>query len=206
MSARRICLLSFFVICFSPYAAHLAQPSSIRFEIDESKPYTYVQFDHFGARKPVNDLESAKGIWLRLVNNCRLPISVSVLDPGTGDPGVILNYEVVPVGGLFAPDSEQKKKMPTGLQADIGTLATIPPKGDLLFSIPAESVSKHWFIQVRFRFVFPKPSKIIAHPSGNYEPYSVADFTWYNIPEGIRNQMPDASEAGGPAKGREDVR
>jgi hypothetical protein len=122
-------------------AATPAQISPRNFEIDASKPYVYIRFDHLGHRKPVNDGESAKGLWLRLVNNCRLPIQVSALGPGTGDPGVALNFEVVPNAGRFAPDAEQKKQMPFGYAADIGTLVTIPPRGDLLFSVPAESVS-----------------------------------------------------------------
>jgi hypothetical protein len=172
------------------YAASVsAQVSAKDFEIDRSKPYVYVKFDHFGNRKPVNDWESTKGLWLRLVNNCRLPIGVSVLGLGTGDPGVAMNFEVVPTAGRDAPDSEQRKKVPFGYAADIGTLVTIPPKGDLLFSVPAESVTKQWYIQVRFGFVLPEPKTVNTPPSGNYEPYSIADFTWYNIPEEVRKAI-----------------
>jgi hypothetical protein len=163
-----------------------AQISPQNFKIDGSKPYAYIKFDHLGERKPVNDSESMKGLWLRLVNNCRLPIQISVLGPGTGDPGVVVNFEVVAKGGIWAPDQEQRKKMPFGYGADFGTLVQIPPKGALLFSIPAESVSEHWFIEVRFEFVLPEPKSSSGEPSGNYEPYSVADFDWYNIPEKYR--------------------
>jgi len=163
-----------------------AQVSARNFEIDDSKPYVYIKFDHFGDRKPANDWESTKGLWLRLVNNCRLPIGVSVLGLGTGDPGVALNFEVVPKAGRLAPNSEQRIKMPFGYAADIGTLVTIPPKGDLLFSVPAESVTKEWYIQVRFDFVLPKPKSTDFQPSGNYEPYSVVDFDWNIIPEKLR--------------------
>jgi len=164
----------------------MAQISSNNFEIDDTKPYAYIKFDHLGERKPVNDRESKKGLWLRLVNNCRLPISIDVLDPGTGDPGGIVNFEVVPVPGLNAPDAEQRKKMPSGYAADFGTEVTIPPTGNFLFSVPAESVTKQWYIQVRFDFVFPKPKSSNFQPSGNYEPYSLVDFDWYIIPEKYR--------------------
>jgi hypothetical protein len=176
----------FVVMSWAAIPPAVAQISSSNFEIDDTKPFVYLKFDHLGSRKPVNDSESSKGLWLRLVNNCRLPISISVLDPGTGDPGVIVNYEVVPVPGWNVPDSEQRKKMPFGLEADIGTLVTISPGGSLLFSVPAESVTAQWYIQVRFDFVFPAPKSRNYQPSGNYEPYSVADFTWYNIPEKYR--------------------
>lgn len=174
-----------------------AQDLAKNFEIDKSKPYVYIKFDHFGIRKPVNDWESTKGLWLRLVNNCRLPIGVSVLGLGTGDPGVAVNFEVVPMTGRDAPDADQRKKMPFGYAADIGTLVTIPPKGDLLFSVSAESVTKQWFIQVRFGFALPEPKALDAPTSGNYEPYSVVDFTWYNIPEGSRKTVSGQGEPSG---------
>jgi hypothetical protein len=79
--------------------------------------------------------------------------------------------------------------MPSGYSADIGTLETLPPKGDLLFSVPAESIAEHWYIQVRFRFVLPKPKVTVETQSGNYDPYSIVDFTWYNIPEETRRVL-----------------
>jgi hypothetical protein len=151
-------------------ASSSAQVLAQDFEIDKSKPFVYIKFDHFGDRKPVSDSESAKGLWLRLVNNCRLPIGVNVLGLGTGDPGVAVNFEVVPTAGRDAPDAEQRKKMPFGYAADVGTLVTIPPKGNLLFSVPAESVTKQWYIQVRFGFVLPGPTLTNVQPAGNYEP------------------------------------
>jgi hypothetical protein len=186
LKTTRYCLLLAVAMLLNHAASGLAQLSAKNFEIDKSKPYVYIKFDHLGDRKPANDWESTKGLWLRLVNNCRLPIGISVLGLGTGDPGVAVNFEVVPTAGRDAPDSEQRKKMPFGYAADIGTLMTIPPKGDLLFSVPAESVTKQWYIEVRFGFVLPKPKSINHQPSENYEPYSVVDFTWYMLPEQYR--------------------
>jgi len=182
----------FFNVTLAP-----CQVSARDFEIDKSKPYVYIKFDHFGVRKPVNDWESTNGLWLRLVNNCRLPIQVSVLGLGTGDPGVALNFDVVPTPGHDAPDSEQRKKMPYGYAADFGTLVTIQPKRDLLFSMPAESVTKQWFIQVRFSFALPEPKSVVTPTSGNYEPYSVVDFTWYNIPQESKKVLSDPGEPNG---------
>jgi len=61
----------------------LAQMSPQQFVIDQSKPYVYLRFDHLGNREPAHGGESAKGLWLRLVNNCNLPIKISVFDVGT---------------------------------------------------------------------------------------------------------------------------
>ena len=209
MKTIKLCLAVALAVGFFHPASSSAQVSAKDFEIDKSKPFVYIKFDHFGERKPVNDSESAKGLWLRLVNNCRLPIGVSVLGLGTGDPGVAVNFEVVPTAGRDAPDAEQRKKMPFGYAADIGTLVTIPPKGDLLFSVPAESVTKQWYIQVRFGFALPEPKSIDHQPSGNYEPYSVVDFTWYIIPEQYRKSesiQPDyPGSAGVTAKPAKDT-
>lgn len=185
----------------------ISQISPKNFKIDDWKPYVYIDFDHIGERKSADDSGSTHGLWLRLRNNCRLPIKVSALDWGTGDLGAALSFEVVPNAGINGPDSEQRKKMPHGFYADIGTLVTILPGKDFLFSVPAESVSKYWFIQVRFDFVFPESKKTKGAPNGHYEPYSVADFTWYNIPEAQRPPLADEPvfppislpEAGSPA-------
>lgn len=201
MNARRWCETLAVIVLSSQAVTSPAQISARDFEIDSSKPYVYIKFDHFAHRKPVNDWESTNGLWLRLVNNCKLPIEISVLGPGTGDPGVVVNFDVVSVSGRNAPDTEQRKKMPFGYAADIGTLVTIPPKGDLLFSVPADSITKQWFIQVRFGFALVEPKVVDKPTSGNYEPYSVVDFTWYNIPEEVRKTMPVLGEPNGGQNG-----
>jgi hypothetical protein len=152
------------------------------FKVDDWKPYVYIDFDHIGERKSADDWGSTHALWLRLKNNCRLPITVSALDWRTGDTGAALPFEVVPYGGIHGPDSEQRKKMPHGFGADIGTLVTILPGKDFQFSVPAESVSKNRHIQVRFDFKFPESKTTKGPPTGHYELYSVANFEWYNIP------------------------
>lgn len=172
----------------------ISQISPKNFKVDDWKPYVYIDFDHVGERKSADDLGSTHGLWLRLRNNCRLPIEVSALDWGTGDPGAALPFEVVPYGGISGPNSEQRKKMPHGFAAGIGTLVTILPGKDFLFSVPAESVSKYWYIQVRFDFEFPEPKKTKGAPTGHYEPYSLANFEWYDIPEAQRPHSADGPE------------
>jgi hypothetical protein len=169
----------------------ISQISPKNFKVDDWKPYVYIDFDHLGERKTVDDWGSTHGLWLRLKNNCRIPITVSALDWGTGDPGAALPFEVVPYGGIFGPDPEQWKKMPHGFAADFGTRVTILPGKDFLFSVPAESVSKHWYIQVRFDFQFPDQKEKKGSTAGHYEPYSVANFEWTNIPESQRPPSAD---------------
>jgi hypothetical protein len=190
MNKRFVTLLGLVPLLISNSIA-ISQISPKNFKVDDRKPYVYIDFDHLGERKSADDWGSTHGLWLRLRNNCRLPIKVSALDWGTGDPGAALSFEVVPYAGIFGPDSEQRKKMPHGFAADFGTLVTILPGKDFLFSIPAESVSKHWYIKVRFDFEFSEPKVNKGAPTGHHEPYSVAEFEWINIPEAQRPSSAD---------------
>lgn len=69
-----------------------------QFLIDVSKPYAYLEVDHVGPRKPVRDNEPDVGIWLRMKNNCRLPIAVVAVETQAknGRDGIILENKIVP--------------------------------------------------------------------------------------------------------------
>lgn len=49
------------------------------FRIEASKPYVYVEVDHIGPRTPLREGEPSDGIWLRLKNNCQVPIVIITL-------------------------------------------------------------------------------------------------------------------------------
>jgi hypothetical protein len=68
------------------------------FLIDLSKPYVYLEVDDVGARKPLREGEPNVGIWLHLVNNCRLPIVIVALEVPPADPNapISIEDEVVP--------------------------------------------------------------------------------------------------------------
>src|ERR1700722_8227643 len=74
-----------------------AQKRTSSFVIDPSKPYVYLKFDHVGKRQPLSPHEPDKGLWIRLVNNCRLPITVATFDTETTDPGIAVHDAIVPV-------------------------------------------------------------------------------------------------------------
>jgi hypothetical protein len=77
-------------------ASALAQDLSVKnFTIDPTKPYVYLKFDHIGTRVPVQGDEGNTGLWLRVVNNCRIPIVFDGFPPPAGDPDVGLMDEVV---------------------------------------------------------------------------------------------------------------
>jgi hypothetical protein len=65
------------------------------FVLDQTKPYVYLKFDHIGPRKPLRTGESGTGLWLRVVNNCHLPIVFTSFSMPPGEAGVGLMDEVV---------------------------------------------------------------------------------------------------------------
>ena len=64
-----------------------AQVRTPDFLIDPSKDYVYLEFDHLGSRERIGGDEVSQGLWIRLVNNCRVPVVVAMFNPGTDDPG-----------------------------------------------------------------------------------------------------------------------
>jgi len=141
--------------------AVLPQQLSDRFVIDASKPFAYVKFDHVANRKQPSPNESPKSLWLRLVNNCRLPIAVRANGPEPGEPGVTIEYDVVQIsirgwpgqGRILDPfgssppsqveaTPDESAEPPKGYSTEVASLLTIPPGGNLLFSVPLNAVSE----------------------------------------------------------------
>jgi hypothetical protein len=46
-----------------------------------------LEFDHLGSRERIGGDEVSQGLWIRFVNNCRVPVVVAMFNPGTDDPG-----------------------------------------------------------------------------------------------------------------------
>jgi hypothetical protein len=88
---RKINTVLFLIACISQTALVASSGETGKyaqienFLIDESKPYVYLAVDHIGARKPLLQGESNVGLWLRLKNNCRVPIVILTFKgPPTG--------------------------------------------------------------------------------------------------------------------------
>jgi hypothetical protein len=170
--------------CTSVVKPMMAQNRDAGFVIDSTRPSVYIEFERVAKRKPVSDEEVSSGVWLRLMNNTRVPIRVMTFEPGTGDPGVGVMDEVVqvnnPVG--FGPSgtnvetlSYEQAGSPKGYSLDVGSSATIPGGDSLLFGVPLNHVGQSWYLRVRFEFELP-PTKT------GRQPYSYADFTWMDVP------------------------
>jgi len=155
-----------------------AEKRSSDFVIDESKPYVYIAFDHVGSRVPLSKDEVPTGLWLRVVNNCKVPISLRTFDPATHDPGVGVLHEIVASHTIPPPGPGivGSEKPPVGYSAEILSYTIIPPGESLLFSVPSNHVSQHWYLRVQFEL---EPANRGSGP----QPYSFVDFTWAMIPQ-----------------------
>ena len=157
-------------------ATMYAQPPDTNFVLDETKPYVYLQFDHVGPRKPLHEGEPPTGLWLRIVNNCKVPISVRSYGVTTGDIGTGVFDEIIPVqqGITVQANSgeiplstdenptqkaanEPSAKMPEGYSADLSSVTRVQPGKSLLFSVPRNHVSRDWFLRVKFALAVSKP-------------------------------------------------
>src|SRR6266852_5851871 len=94
MKTSLLALLLCIELLTVPFLAE-ATPKTRGFLIDPSKHYVYLKFDHVGEREPLSADETSRGLWLRFVNNCRIPVIVAIFDTGTANPGVGVYDEVV---------------------------------------------------------------------------------------------------------------
>jgi hypothetical protein len=197
---KTLLIVPFFCIALSstPSGANDARTRP-DFVIDPSKHYVYLKFDHVGDREPLSADEPSKGLWLRLVNNCRLPIAVAIFNTENAEPnpgiglfdevvsqqmkGSIVHFETP--GKIQAkPPSPPEQEPPEGYPLPhVFSTTTIPPGENLLFNLPLNHVGPSWYLQVRFYFELPGG----GYGSG---PYSVVSFDWQDIPEKLRAPSP----------------
>jgi len=122
MRAFKSLLLYFVVVaaCLQAQKAKDGAPAlqtAQTFRLDPQWPLVYLKFDHIGQGMRMNDQEPSTRIWLRLINNCRLPIVVSGGRQAEGGlQGEIYVDNLVrlnpPSNGVFALDSQVEPDSP----------------------------------------------------------------------------------------------
>ena len=147
------------------------------FLVDQTKPYVYLQVDHIGPGKPQREDEPKQRIWLRLHNNCIVPIVLhlfgkdAILDdvvanppPSVGDGGSIPNevpaYPMPPdvTKALGFPETKvpppqpKASSMPQGYFSYVASFETIGAGQSIYFSIPINQVSSQWHVEIPFSF------------------------------------------------------
>ena len=87
------------LLLVTPRASGQGAGSATTFVIDPNRPFVYLRFDHMGPGIRRSEGEPSSRIWLRLVNNCRVPIIVSTFGVPDGSPKGEIGVmdEVVPV-------------------------------------------------------------------------------------------------------------
>lgn len=158
------------------------------FVIDKSKPYVYLEFEHIGPRTPIQSGEPGTGLWLRVVNNCRLPIAFRSSGWGLFDE-VVANKQGLQIYSdkdWFDVETKEKdrqlrlKQMPEGYSGEVGSIATVQPGERLLFNVPLNHVDEYWHLTVRFALVLDKSSSSLG-------PFTYLPFYDFDIP---REQRP----------------
>jgi hypothetical protein len=188
------------VVLFGAFIVSASFAQSLKdapsFVIDESKPYAYLKFDHVGKRKPLSRHEPDEGLWVRLINNCRLPIVLATFKPETDDPGVGADDDIVtfdlnpPPLPIFSKDKnslasvqEPPERIPDGYYSgDVINTTTVAPGTSLLISFPANHVGPSWYFQIRFYLELPKRGY-------GLEPYSVLSFGLGDVPKEFREAL-----------------
>jgi hypothetical protein len=168
-------------------AAKKAPHRSSAFVLDSSKPFVYVEFLRVGKREPLREGEISEGVWLRIVNNCHVPIQF-MASGGNGNEA-IPNEEVIydeyhgvvgtmPDGSQSPPPQKPRSEMPSGYMFDVGSNYILLPGKNLSFSVPANHVAEDWHIEIPFDFVLPSTTCC--------QPKMTALFFLVNVPDGYK--------------------
>jgi len=167
------------------------------FVIDPLKPYVYLKFDHIGTRKPVRDGEGNSGLWLRIVNNCRIPIVLRSFSVPEGISGVGLMDQVIenePTLQVYSTPEEgqaiqrhekvrKSKHKPEGYVSETSGVVRIQPGADTLFSVPLNHVDDDWHMRIEFALDLDKSSISVG-------PFTYLSFYKWNIPKELRPPDP----------------
>jgi hypothetical protein len=183
-----VCALTLFCVT----GAFTQEKEATAFVLDQSKPFVYLQFDHIGPRKPLQSAEGAPGLWLRVVNNCRIPIVFRGHSAAEDDPGFSLDDEVIPVEPMLQifstleEGAEIKRKQrerelelkhkPTGYESEVSGAIRVDPGKGILFSVPLAHVGEYWFMRVKFALEVDKSSIAVG-------PFTFLDFYKWEIPK-----------------------
>jgi hypothetical protein len=175
------------------------------FVIDANRPYAYLKFDHVGKGTQREESEPTSRIWLRLTNNCRLPITIRTFGVPDGSPkdergvmDIIVAIERPQgTGHVIMPDGTEPllpivkakpEDLPHGYWFELGSSQSIPPGRALLFSVPINHVGPQWSFEIPFEFEVAK-GKFPRDPSVGGFPKMVFHYTMYDLPPEARREV-----------------
>lgn len=187
-------LLFVFILLFGA-GAYSQDQKQLDFVIDHSKPFVYLKFDHIGPRKPHQDGEIKTGLWLKVVNNCRIPIVFRASGGLPGDIEAVLEDEVVevePIIQIIGAELEMKeserdwklrkeklKHKPAGYSFEISGFARVQPGEEMTISFPLDHVDEYWYLRVKFALDLNNSSIAVG-------PFTYLPFDIWDIPKDER--------------------
>jgi len=182
----------------------MAQQSTTEptFVLNPDRQFVYVQFDHVGPGSPRAEGEGPVRVWLRLVNNCAIPIEVRaggfaeghkpadevpILEDVVRDPPL----RIVIYSGTKPPTETKKKPEPTqGYESDVSGIATIRPGKNILFSLPTTQFAEGWHIEIPYKFHLPQGKGPRPNDIGG-EPLMHLEYSLWDLPSTAQNQVKD---------------
>jgi len=195
-------LLSSFVSAWSQSTKRALALSS--FVIDENRPYVYLLFDHVGKAVGYSKDEPPTRVWLRFVNNCRVPIVLRTFGAPEGsskeEAGLI--HEVVkdvqfqtrgvkvepPLPNRESSEPDDEPQMPAGYDSEVSSTESVPPGQSLLFSVPVTHLSKSWHLEIPYTFDLPR-GKGPRLPVVGGEPQMVLLYSGWDLPDEVQKQL-----------------
>jgi hypothetical protein len=213
----------FLLLSLAICPAAVGQQPASDFVLDPDKPYVYLQFDHVGPRISNREGEGNVGLWLRIVNNCRIPISVPALSPIPGIPGDILFDEVAtdpvtmrvwsedlsaasadapvgtPAGGPSTEVSAKsapagvKNNPPRGYSGELYNMFRVLPGKDILFSVPISHVQNGYYMRVWFVLDAGRSTPETG-------PHSYLNFFEYQIPPKAMEELEEKPRSPGTSE------
>jgi len=208
---RQTFALVFFILIAFSLADAQAQPANGniagQFIFNKERAFAYLQFDHVGKGPRRDANEPAYRIWLRFVNNCRVPIVIRTSGVPDGSPideaGIFHNVVANPPtygysGGTILESGADTRPvesptttppMPEGYDADVSSAATLQASESLLFGIPINHLSGKWHIEIPFRLDLPhkRPSHYEENVGG--QPHMALSYWLSDLPEEARKQV-----------------
>jgi hypothetical protein len=175
------------------------------FLLDRSRPYVFLAFDHIGPREPMQEGEGHTGLWIRVVNNCRLPIIFRSRGEQSGENGFYLEDEVVEYKPLMlqifmtpqqAQEAETKRRLlvrklkykPEGYSFEVSGAIRVQAGKQIVFSVPLNHVDEDWYLRVKFALDLDNSSVSVG-------PFTYLPFYEWDIPKQLRPaKTPDATQ------------
>lgn len=152
-------------------------------KIVTSKPGVFITFERFGKRTPVSEGESDNGVWLRLHNNMRYPISFCIFGLSAEstlptkpeeNTQIGLYYDVV-LNARSETDNRPLPVVPLGYPLLSCQEFELKSGKSLLFSVPKEHLAEELSIKISYSYGWEE--------TGEDNPTHFVYFNSYKLPK-----------------------